>query len=103
MENDKLKQYIEQVIDSKLNAMNNLTTPYHQHNGYDNSRLDPKVALLGFPIYQTATASVAPTFVPEVGTFVFQTDTTPAYYLWAYLSYQSGSTITNAWKGVALT
>ena len=102
MENEKLKQYIEQVIDTKLNAMNNMTIPYHQHNGYDNSRLDPRF-FLGFPIQQVATASVAPTFQPEVGTFIFQTDTTPAYYLWAYLSYQSGSTITNAWKGVALT
>ena len=103
MENDKLKKYIELIIDEKLNSMSNMTIPFHAHNGWDNPQLDPKVALKGFPISQVATASVAPTFVPEVGTFIFQTDTTPSYYLWAYLSYQNGNTITNRWKGVQLT
>lgn len=107
MDNDKLKKYIEQVIDQKLDAMNNMTIPFHLHNGWDNPQLDPKVALLGFPVNQVATASVAPTDQPPSGTFRFQVDGS-SYYLWAYLSYSqpTGSTtgtLTGSWKSVALT
>lgn len=54
----------------------------------------------GFPIFQVADASVAPSFSTSTGQIIFQVDPNPDYYLWAYLL---GSDGLNHWVGVALT
>lgn len=103
MENEQLKQFIEKVVKDQLDAMSNMVIPFHTHNSWDNPQLDPKIALLGFPVDQVADASVAPTDVPLNGQFRFQVDTTPIYYFWAYITYSTAGSLTGAWKGVALT
>ena len=104
MDKEDLKQFIDQVIDQKLDSMENLSVPQHFHLGWDASQLDPAVALLGFPVVQVADATVAPTDVPLNGTFRFYVDVTPRYRLWAYMVYvSSAGAQTGAWKVVALT
>lgn len=98
------KEEVIQIVSEQLDSMNNMVASFHTHNGWDTPQLDPKVSLTGFPILQVATASVAPTYIPaSPGTFIFQVDTSPTYYLWAYLTYNSAGTITGAWKKVQLT
>ena len=102
MENEKLINLIKQVINEKLDSMSNMAVPFHQHNSWDNPQLDPKTALLGFPVVQVVDASVAPTDNPLDGTFKFQVDGTN-YYLWVYLTYSTAGVLTGAWKKVQLT
>lgn len=57
-----------------------------------------------FHIATISDASVAPTDTPINGTFRFYVDTSPKYYLWAYLVYQNSSTVlTGSWKSTQLT
>ena len=104
MENEKLKQIINDTIDQKLSSMTNMSIGNHAHNGYDVNQIDPAVGLSGFPVFQVANATVAPTDKPSNGYFRFQVDTVPKYYLWVYLTYQNTSgVLVAAWKSVALT
>lgn len=102
MANEELINTIKQTINEKLDSMSNMAVPFHQHNSWDNPQLDPKIALLGFPVIQVADASVAPTNTPSDGTFQFHVDTTPTYYLWAYLTYNNAGVLTPAWEGIRL-
>ncbi len=78
-------------------------TPDHHHNGTDSIQLDPSV-FLGFPVFQVADASVAPTDTPPNGTFRFYVDVTPRYRLWAYLVYRTAAgVLTRSWRVVSLT
>ena len=104
MDENKLKQIVEKIIDQKLGAMENLTVPQHYHNTWDASQLDPAVALLGFPVIQVADVTVAPTDTPANGTFRFYVDPTPDYRLWVYIVYQTtASVLTGSWRYVVLT
>ncbi len=94
---------VNQVINTKLSSMTNMETGNHAHNGYDVNAIDPAVGLLGFPVYQVTDATVAPTDVPQNGTFRYQVDTTPRYVLWTYLNYLNASTvIVGAWRALSL-
>lgn len=72
--------------------------PTHEHTGVDSPQINP-TNLMGFPVIQVADATVAPSDVPQNGTFRFYVDTTPRYRLWAYLIYNN----TGAWKVISLT
>lgn len=101
---DQFEQRVNQIIDRKLESMDNLAVPNHAHNTYDSNQLDPAVALLGFPVIQVADATVAPTDVPIQGIFRFYVDVTPRYRLWVYMVYTTATgVLTGAWKVVALT
>lgn len=57
-----------------------------------------------FNVATNSLASTTPTDVPQNGTFRFYVDTTPNYYLWAYLNYQNSSTVlVGSWKKIQLT
>lgn len=116
MENDKLKLYIDQVIDDKLSSMDNLAVPNHYHNGWDANQIDPAVGLLGFPVFQVATGVTGANGVTGAlgspfdkglnGIIRFHVDPSPKYVLWAYLNYNPGGATpgpTGTWKGVQLT
>lgn len=98
------EQDVNKIIDKKLDSMTNLAVPFHLHNGWDVNQLDPATALLGFPVLQVADASVAPTDTPLTGTFRFQVDVTPDYYLWTYTVYSTAlGVLTGAWKSIVLS
>jgi hypothetical protein len=100
---EKLKNAIKMVVKEQLEAMYNMVVPFHTHNSWDNPQLDPKIALLGFPVEQVSDARVAPTDTPLNGQFRFQVDTTPRYRLWAYLSTEIEAVITSSWQMIPLS
>ncbi len=99
------EQDVIKIIDQKMNSMTNMAVPNHYHNQWDSNQLDPAISLSGFPVIQVPDATVAPTDIPEQGTFRFYVDTTPRYRLWAYLVYQTATTtiLTGSWRVVSLT
>jgi hypothetical protein len=104
MDTQEFKNKINSLIDQKLDSMTNMSVGNHAHNGYDVNQIDPAVGLSGFPVIQVADATVAPTDTPVNGTFRFYVDTTPRYYLWAYLNYQNTSgVLVPAWKKLILS
>lgn len=103
MIDSKLEKEIQTIVKKTIDSMDNMSVPYHYHNSWDSNQLDPSVALTGFPVEQVATASVAPSDTPSSGVFRFRVDTTPTYYLWAYIVYNNAGTLTGAWKSVQLT
>lgn len=68
--------------------------PQHRHNRVDSLPLDPKY-FLGFPTALVPDATVAPTDIPENGTFRFYYDAVPVYALWAFVN--------NTWVTTPLT
>ncbi len=101
MNDQDLKNFVNRCIEEKMDSMTNMSVPSMRYTGWDTNQIDPGIGLLGFPVIQVPTASVAPTDIQQNGYFRFQVDTTPQYYLWAYLNYQSGAVLTGAWKGFA--
>lgn len=100
---DQINQ-IQGIVIDQLNGFNMPPVAVHSHNGWDANLLDPIVSLTGFPVYQVADASVAPTDQSDNGKFRYLVDFsagTPHYYLWSYLVYRN---LTNQqvakWVGV---
>lgn len=91
---DDQKIQIQQIVIAQLNNFNSAPVPTHVHNGWDAGQLDPVDALTGFPVYQVADASVAPTDQYDSGKFRFLVDFsagTPHFYLWVYLVYANAT------------
>lgn len=101
------EQQVRKIVKTMLNDFNSAPVATHLHNGWDANNLDPADALLGFPVFQVADASVAPTDQSENGKFRFQVDFiagTPHYYFWAFLVYRNATNVQiSAWKKTALT
>lgn len=95
----QIQDQIKKMNDTKYQRQTGqIFTTRHTHNGTDTPKLNPQVALQGFPIYQVANAATEPTFNVSNGQIIFQTDST-TFYLWVKLL--SGGV--SSWRYVKLT
>jgi hypothetical protein len=81
--------YGNKVDNNKDDNLNSSFNPndfnFHEHNGVDSKRLNPR-NFLGFPVFLVANATVAPTDAAQEGVFRFYYDTVPVYRLWVRIN-----------------
>lgn len=92
---EKKNQDSKQQKDDNLNSSFNPNDfNFHEHNGIDSKKLNPR-NFLGFPVFRVADATVAPTDAAQEGMFRFYYDTVPVYRLWARIN--------KGWRYLTLT